>query len=228
MSIEQLIAANTAALTDLAAAIREAGISAATTVVAGATETKSTASTEPSGKIYWQDGESFGVVDTEAEFKKLKKTQAKAFKIPESKYDDLVKAASENTDGEGDDGEVEEKKTTKTTKSSTKNKKAEPTPDEALAKLEEDTGIDYDSVDDAMIKTVFTQLLRPDLEGDARDAAKAFVGTLLKRIGAARATAMEEEHRAPVCRIVLQKVAGFDIDPETVELGSDDEEDDQI
>ena len=227
MSIEQLIAANTAALTDLAAAIREAGISAATTVVAGATETKSTASTEPSGKIYWQDGKNFGVVDTEAEFKKLKKTQAKAFKIPESKYDDLVKAASENTDGEGDDGEVEEKKTTKTTKSSTKNKKAEPTPDEALAKLEEDTGIDYDSVDDAMIKTVFTQLLRPDLEGDARDAAKAFVGTLLKRIGAARATAMEEEHRAPVCRIVLQKVAGFDIDPETVELGSD-EEDDQI
>lgn len=227
MSIEQLIAANTAALTDLAAAIREAGISAATTVVAGATETKSTASTEPSGKIYWQDGENFGVVDTEAEFKKLKKTQTKAFKIPESKYDDLVKAASENTDGEGDDGEVEEKKTTKTTKSSTKNKKAEPTPDEALAKLEEDTGIDYDSVDDAMIKTVFIQLLRPDLEGDARDAAKAFVGTLLKRIGAARATAMEEEHRAPVCRIVLQKVAGFDIDPETVELGSD-EEDDQI
>ena len=227
MSIEQLIAANTAALTDLAAALREAGISAATTVVAGATETKSTASTEPSGKIYWQDGENFGVVDTEAEFKKLKKTQAKAFKIPESKYDDLVKAASENTDGDGDDGEVEEKKTTKTTKSSTKNKKAEPTPDEALAKLEEDTGIDYDSVDDAMIKTVFTQLLRPDLEGDARDAAKAFVGTLLKRIGAARATAMEEEHRAPVCRIVLQKVAGFDIDPETVELGSD-EEDDQI
>lgn len=227
MSIEQLIAANTAALTDLAAAIRESGISAATTVVAGATETKSTASTEPSGKIYWQDGDNFGVVDTEAEFKKLKKTQAKAFKIPESKYDDLVKAASENTDGEGDDGEVEEKKTTKTTKSSTKNKKAEPTPDEALAKLEEDTGIDYDSVDDAMIKTVFTQLLRPDLEGDARDAAKAFVGTLLKRIGAARATAMEEEHRAPVCRIVLQKVAGFDIDPETVELGSD-EEDDQI
>lgn len=227
MSIEQLIAANTAALTDLAAAIREAGISAATTVVAGATETKSTASTEPSGKIYWQDGDNFGVVDTEAEFKKLKKTQAKAFKIPESKYDDLVKAASENTDGEGDDGEVEEKKTTKTTKSSTKNKKAEPTPDEALAKLEEDTGIDYDSVDDAMIKTVFIQLLRPDLEGDARDAAKAFVGTLLKRIGAARATAMEEEHRAPVCRIVLQKVAGFDIDPETVELGSD-EEDDQI
>ena len=227
MSIEQLIAANTAALTDLAAALREAGISAATTVVAGSTETKSTASTEPSGKVYWQDGENFGVVDTEAEFKKLKKTQAKAFKIPESKYDDLVKAASENTDGEGDDGEVEEKKTTKTTKSSTKNKKAEPTPDEALAKLEEDTGIDYDSVDDAMIKTVFTQLLRPDLEGDARDAAKAFVGTLLKRIGAARATAMEEEHRAPVCRIVLQKVAGFDIDPETVELGSD-EEDDQI
>ena len=227
MSIEQLIAANTAALTDLAAAIREAGISAATTVVAGATETKSTASTEPSGKIYWQDGENFGVVDTEAEFKKLKKTQAKAFKIPESKYDDLVKAASENTDGEGEDGEVEEKKTTKTTKSSAKSKKAEPTPDEALAKLEEDTGIDYDSVDDAMIKTVFTQLLRPDLEGDARDAAKAFVGTLLKRIGAARATAMEEEHRAPVCRIVLQKVAGFDIDPETVELGSD-EEDDQI
>lgn len=227
MSIEQLIAANTAALTDLAAAIREAGISAATTVVAGATETKSTASTEPSGKIYWQDGENFGVVDTEAEFKKLKKTQAKAFKIPESKYDDLVKAASENTDGEGEDGEVEEKKTTKTTKSSAKSKKTEPTPDELLAKLEEDTGIDYDSIDDAMIKTVFTQLLRPDLEGDARDAAKAFVGTLLKRIGAARATAMEEEHRAPVCRIVLQKVAGFDIDPETVELGSD-EEDDQI
>ena len=225
MSIEQLIAANTAALTDLAAALREAGISAATTVVAGATETKSTASTEPSGKIYWQDGENFGVVDTEVEFKKLKKTQAKAFKIPESKDDDLVKAESENTDGE--DGEVEEKKTTKTTKSSAKSKKAEPTPDEALAKLEEDTGIDYDSVDDAMIKTVFTQLLRPDLEGDARDAAKAFVGTLLKRIGAARATAMEEEHRAPVCRIVLQKVAGFDIDPETVELGSD-EEDDQI
>ena len=227
MSIEQLIAANTAALTDLAAAIREAGISAATTVVAGAPETKSTASTEPSGKIYWQDGENFGVVDTEAEFKKLKKTQAKAFKIPESKYDDLVKAASGNTDGEGEDGEVEEKKTTKTTKSSAKSKKAEPTPDEALAKLEEDTGIDYDSVDDAMIKTVFTQLLRPDLEGDARDEAKAFVGTLLKRIGAARATEMEEEHRAPVCRIVLQKVAGFDIDPETVELGSD-EEDDQI
>lgn len=227
MSIEQLIAANTAALTDLAAAIREAGISAATTVVAGTTETKSTASTEPSGKIYWQDGENFGVVDTEAEFKKLKKTQAKVFKIPESKYDDLVKAASENTDGEGEDGEVEEKKTTKTTKSSAKSKKTEPTPDELLAKLEEDTGIDYDSVDDAMIKTVFTQLLRPDLEGDARDAAKAFVGTLLKRIGAARATAMEEEHRAPVCRIVLQKVAGFDIDPETVELGSD-EEDDQI
>lgn len=227
MSIEQLIAANTAALTDLAAAIREAGISAATTVVAGAPETKSTASAEPSGKIYWQDGENFGVVDTEAEFKKLKKTQAKAFKIPESKYDDLVKAASGNTDGEGEDGEVEEKKTTKTTKSSAKSKKAEPTPDEALAKLEEDTGIDYDSVDDAMIKTVFTQLLRPDLEGDARDEAKAFVGTLLKRIGAARATAMEEEHRAPVCRIVLQKVAGFDIDPETVELCSD-EEDDQI
>lgn len=225
MSIEQLIAANTAALTDLAAALREAGISAATTVVAGSTETKSTASTEPSGKIYWQDGENFGVVDTEAEFKKLKKTQTKAFKIPESKYDDLVKAESENTDGE--DGEVEEKKTTKTTKSSAKSKKTEPTPDELLAKLEEDTGIDYDSVDDAMIKTVFTQLLRPDLEGDARDAAKAFVGTLLKRIGAARATAMEEEHRAPVCRIVLQKVAGFDIDPETVELGSD-EEDDQI
>ena len=227
MSIEQLIAANTAALTDLAAAIREAGISAATTVVAGTTETKSPASTEPSGKIYWQDGENFGVVDTEAEFKKLKKTQAKVFKIPESKYDDLVKAASENTDGEGEDGEVGEKKTTKTTKSSAKSKKTEPTPDELLAKLEEDTGIDYDSVDDAMIKTVFTQLLRPDLEGDARDAAKAFVGTLLKRIGAARATAMEEEHRAPVCRIVLQKVAGFDIDPETVELGSD-EEDDQI
>lgn len=224
MSIEQMIAANTAALTDLAAAIREAGIGAnVVTNVTASGSIKETTSNEPSGKIFWQDGESFGVVDTEAEFKKLKKSQAKAFKIPESKYNDLVAAASKNSEEEVKE---EVKKDTKSSKTN-KSKKSEPTPDEVLAKLEEETGIDYDSVDDAMIKTVFTQFLKPDLQAEARDEAKAFVAALLKRVGAARATAMEDADRGPVCRVVLQKVAGFDIDPETVELGSD-EDDDQI
>lgn len=92
-SIEQLIKANTLALTDLAAAIREAGGTAPKETTA-AKDTPSNAA-DNKGPFHWHNPstDEFGVVKTKAQFEKLKASDEKVIRIPESKFDALSEAA---------------------------------------------------------------------------------------------------------------------------------------
>ncbi len=182
MSIEQLIAANTEALNNLAAAIREqiAAGGAATSLKTVVTDKKASdkgmdTAGETAEPIYWHNPTSkeFGTAESEAEFKKLKKADAKVVKIPASKYEELVEEASQSNDDDAAGGEYS---------------------DRILDLISEVP--EQPSEDD--IRELFMRYLPKDLAKDERDARAELVKPILAGVKAPKATAVKEGDRYDV------------------------------
>lgn len=220
MSIEKAIADQTAAINEntkvlqmVLEAIKAGGtVSGATSATAG----KGTSGTgKSSGKgsadadggtddgdaadpIYWHipGTEEFGTVETEAEWKKLKRAKAKAVKIPESKYQTLVDAASNADDGAGD-GEYS---------------------DRIQALIDEVP--EEPSVED--IADLFKKYLPKDLDKAERDARAEVIKPILAKVKAPKATAVKEEDRRDV---MIDVIKGLESHlEETGQVDGDDDE----
>ncbi|ASW27689.1 hypothetical protein JT317_gp70 [Klebsiella phage YMC16/01/N133_KPN_BP] len=194
MSIEKAIADQTAAIEknteaqekatevqlQVLAALQALAAAGGTTTVTsekGAGKTRTTKNTDKStdaDPIYWHipGTEEFGSVDTEAEWKKLKKAKAKAVKIPESKYQTLVEAAS-GTDDEGDTGEFS---------------------DRIQALIDEVP--EEPTADD--ITDLFKKYLPKDLEKAERDARAEIIKPILAGVKAPKASAVKDDDRRDV------------------------------
>jgi hypothetical protein len=220
MSIEKAIADQTAAIEKnteaqlqvLAAlqALAAAGGTATVTIKNGAGKTSTTKNTDKStdagnsddagsaDPIYWHipGTEEFGSVDTEAEWKKLKKAKAKAVKIPESKYQTLVEAAS-GTDDEGDTGEFS---------------------DRIQALIDEVP--EEPTADD--ITDLFKKYLPKDLEKAERDARAEIIKPILAGVKALKASAVKDDDRRDVMIDVIKGIESHL--EETGQVDSDDDE----
>lgn len=201
MSIEKAIADQTAAITENTKVLQmvlEAIFAVTTDPSATSTEVKGGKSTsKDTGKgadadstddnagaadpIYWHipGTEEFGTVDTESEWKKLKKAKAKAVKIPESKYQTLVDAASNTDDGD-------------TTEYS----------DRILALIDEVA----EEPEEADIVELFKKYLPKDLAKGERDARAEIIKPILASVKAPKATAVKEEDRREVIIAVIKGI----------------------
>lgn len=219
MSIEKALADQTAAVQENTVAVRallaalQAGGSVAGSSVTGTptstgTETSTSAGSTGKGNvadsntggatetlIYWSvpNTEHFGTVESEAEFKKVKKTHAKAIKIPESKYNDLVEAASKV---DGDNSEYSER---------------------ILALIDALP----DSPEESDIIELFTGYLPKDLAKDERTARAEIIKPILEGVKAAKATAVKEEDRYDVMVAVIKGIETHL--EETGQVSEDDE-----
>lgn len=161
-----------------------------------------------SGPVYWADNDSgdFGKMDTEAEFKARKKKHPTIYLVPKSVYDEKLaklKAKNEAAQAAAKAEKVEKAAAGKAEK---------PAKVEKPAKSSEPVPTEEELID------AFQQYLPKDLSKEERAARHAFVKPLLTRFGAARATELLPEHRALAINLVLRKLAGEDIDPESSEF----------
>lgn len=70
----------------------------------------------------------------------------------------------------------------------------------------------------------FGAYLAPDLDEDEKTERRAFVGPIVKRFGAKKASAIPEEHRKLALNLLARKVAGEEVDPENDEFQEVDED----
>lgn len=199
MSLEVAIKEHSAAILELAAAIRGAGsVSSAALTAAGAAVNKTETKADPKPvdkkeedskeeeqaavKVYWAQNikGTFGVVDSEAEYLALKKKDAKVVKLTEAGYEKKVKAAAEAEAAAADDKKGSGAKTTKLTKKD--------------------------------VAEAFGLFLPKDLEEEERDERRAFAQEILARFGGERLTEMPEEHFALAINMVKRKLAGQEFD----------------
>lgn len=221
MSIEKAIADQTAAInenTKVLQMVLEALKAGGTTPAAAETKgSKNTSSAKNTGKgsdantddnnaddagaadpIYWHipGTEEFGSVDTEAEWKKLKKAKAKAVKIPESKYQSLVEAAS-GTDDEGDTGDFS---------------------DRIQALIDEVP--EEPTVED--IAELFKKYLPKELAKPERAARADIIKPILEAVNAEKATVVKDGDRRDV---MIDVIKGIETHlEETGQVDSDDDE----
>lgn len=162
-----------------------------------------------SGPVYWADNDSgdFGKMDTEAEFKARKKKHPTIYLVPKSVYDEkLAKLKAKNEAAQA------AAKAEKAAAAGKAEKAEKPAKVEKRAKSSEPVPTEEELID------AFQQYLPKDLSKEERAARHAFVKPLLTRFGAARATELLPEHRALAINLVLRKLAGEDIDPESSEF----------
>lgn len=187
MSFEKLIAdytealkANTVAIIELQKVLAgQKGATNVTTVSTKSDEGKSNAGGADETTLYWSvpNTEHFGTVKSEAEFKKIKKDHPKAIKIPESKYEALVEAASKSDDT----GEYSER---------------------ILALIEALS----ETPEESDIIELFTGYLPKDLSKDERAARAEIIKPILEGVKAAKATAVKEEDRYEVMVAVIKGI----------------------
>ena len=161
------------------------------------------------GPVYWADNDSgdFGKMDTEAEFKARKKKHPTIYLVPKSVYDEkLAKLKAKNEAAQA------AAKAEKVAAAGKAEKAEKPAKAEKQAKSSEPVPTEEELID------AFQQYLPKDLSKEERAARHAFVKPLLTRFGAARATELLPEHRALAINLVLRKLAGEDIDPESSEF----------
>ena len=162
-----------------------------------------------SGPVYWADNEcgDFGKMDTEAEFKARKKKHPTIYLVPKSVYDEkLAKLKAKNEAAQA------AAKAEKAAAAGKAEKAEKPAKVEKKAKSSEPVPTEEELIE------AFQQYLPKDLSKEERAARHAFVKPLLTRFGAARATELLPEHRALAINLVLRKLAGEDIDPESSEF----------
>lgn len=210
MSLEQAINEHADALRDLASAIRFAAGSNVADAPATAVTEKTTKQVkeEATGPIYWASSESdeYGKVETEAEFKKLKKNDESVYKIPESMFEERVAAAKKK--------EADNKAAAAAKAEKSKVEKAEKPAAKAKAKVVEESKDDDEVVvtKEDLIAT-FQKFLSKDLDAETRDERAAFVKPILKHFGAAKVSELDAQHYASAVKLVELKLAGHDIDP---------------
>lgn len=166
------------------------------------------------GPVYWADNDSgdFGKMDTEAEFKARKKKHPTIYLVPKSVYDEkLAKLKAKNEAAQAAAKAEKAEKVEKVEKAAA-GKAEKPAKVEKPAKSSEPVPTEEELID------AFQQYLPKDLSKEERAARHAFVKPLLTRFGAARATELLPEHRALAINLVLRKLAGEDIDPESSEF----------
>lgn len=186
------------AINNLSAAIRSVG-SVPTTISTTSVASSSSSDPEEIGPVYWADNSNgkFGVVDTEAEYAKLKKKDKGVYKITSDIYEQKVAEAVE--------AKAKPAEAAKKTEAAKKvEKKPEPAGDDDL------------TIEDVV--AVFTEYLPKDLDATERKARAGFVKPMLERFGAAKASELAEEHFALAINLVKRKMAGEDIDPKTAEF----------
>ena len=185
------------AINNLSAAIRSVG--SVPTTISTTSAVSSSSEPEETGPIYWADNSNgkFGIVETEAEYAKLKKKDKGVYKITEDVHAKKVAEAA-------DAAKKSEKKTETKTETKKVEKKAEPAGDDDLT-LED-------------VVAVFTEFLSKDLDAAERKERAGFVKPMLQRLGASKASELAEEHFALAINLVKRKLAGEDIDPETAEF----------
>lgn len=83
---------------------------------------------------------------------------------------------------------------------------------------EDDIPTEQDLID------AFGAYLDPDLDEAEKTERRAFVGPLVKRFGAKKASAIAPEHRKLALNLLARKEAGQDVDPENDEFEAIDED----
>lgn len=214
MSLEQAINAHAEAMLELAAAIHSAAGGASEAPAAKASKPAAKAdpkeTKEEAGPIYWAsaDSDEYGKVESEAEFKKLKKSDDSIFKIPESMYEDKIAAAKQKEA----DNKAAAKSKAKVEEAEKEEKPAAKSKAKAKPAVEEDDEDEVTVTKDDLIAT-FQKFLSKDLDAETRDERAAFVKPILKHFGAAKVSELDSQHYATAVKLVELKLAGHDIDP---------------
>ena len=164
---------------------------AKTTAKAAETETAVKEKAADPVTIYWFSSASqeVGVVESEEEFKALKKADPKTVKYTEAKYNAFLAKQAEEAE------EVEEVEEVEADKGDT-----------------DATPTEQDVID------VFSAFLPVDLSDQLRKERRPFVKAILVRFGAKRASELAEEHRALAINFVERKMSGEDLDPADAEF----------
>lgn len=92
------------------------------------------------------------------------------------------------------------------------------------AKAAENSGDDDEVPTEQDLIDAFGAYLDPSLDEDEKTERRAFVGPIVKRFGAKKASAIPEEHRKLALNLLARKVAGEDVDPENDEYQEIDED----
>lgn len=187
MSFEQIIVAHTEALNANTSMMQRyidalnanAGAAAVETKQEKAADKSTTTSKDTSAAdaapIYWRNPETgeLGTVETEAEWKKLKKAQAKAIKIPESKYNSLLEEQQAQNNDASTDGDL---------------------PEFVQARIDSFPA----EPEESDIVSMFQAYLSQDLDKEERTARAGLIKPILQKVGAAKATAVKEGDRLEV------------------------------
>lgn len=94
----------------------------------------------------------------------------------------------------------------------------------AAAKAAEDAGDEDEVPTEQDLIDAFGAYLDPNLDEDEKAERRAFVGPIVKRFGAKKASAIPEEHRKLALNLLARKVAGEDVDPENDDFEEIDED----
>lgn len=94
----------------------------------------------------------------------------------------------------------------------------------AKAKAAEEASDDDDVPTEQDLIDAFGSYLDPDLDEDEKNERRAFVGPIVKRFGAKKASAIPEEHRKLALNLLARKIAGEEVDPENDEFQEVDED----
>lgn len=163
---------------------------------------------EYDGPIYWINNKTgkYGACVNSAEWNAVKKKDADAVKVPESKYQQFI------DDQEKEPEEKAEKPATKPKTKTTKPKpKKEPEPEEDTD--DEAPEVDIPDVDEEELVSVFRGFMPQDMGKAERDERIAFVKAMLQRFGVNKGTELEGQDRGIAVRLIQLKEEGHDIDP---------------
>ena len=152
----------------------------------------------------------FGKVDTEAEYKALKKKAAGTYKVTESIYNEKLAELKAKSEADA--------QAKKDAAAAAKADKAAQAKKEASATKAKKEAAPADAPSEEDLIAAFQAYLPKDLSKEERAERHAFVKPLLQRFGAQRATELAEEHRALAINLVQRKMNGEDIDPTSGEF----------
>lgn len=156
---------------------------------------------EEDGPILWGNHASgeYGEVPNKESFDALKKTDRGVVRLTATQFKEM---------------EAKAKAAKKAEAAAKKDEKAKPEKKAAAKKTETSASLDD-------LKKAFGAYLPSDLDADERTERREFVKAILDRFGAAKVTAMKEEHWALAIDLVTRRMAGEDVDPAKSNFGDD-------
>lgn len=156
---------------------------------------------EEDGPILWGNHTSgeYGEVPNKEGFDALKKADKGVVRLTATQFKEM---------------EAKAKAAKKAEAAAKKGEKAKPEKKAAAKKTETSASLDD-------LKKAFGAYLPSDLDADERTERREFVKAILDRFGAAKVTAMKEEHWALAIELVTRRMAGEDVDPAKSNFGDD-------